>query len=184
MASNEVRMRTLTEQEKEFEETRRCLFNSYHTYVQTHAGYLIAIVIGGITLVVSWKDFIVSGFWHWWLIGIYVALIILIVLGLGYMIMRTNYWTVHANIATNPSLDYVVSYYETLNSKNPKIYPESTPYLNMLQLTITHLIHNLKREMKRDKKVTLLRLALWLARSKDPDEIAIALQNKQKVSIK
>jgi hypothetical protein len=32
--------------ETDFEEPRRSLLNSYHSYVQTHAGYIIALTIG------------------------------------------------------------------------------------------------------------------------------------------
>jgi hypothetical protein len=166
----------LTEQEAEFEETRRCLFNSYHTYIQTHAGYLIAIVIGGITLVVSWKDFIVSGYWHWWLIGIFVLLVILAGLGFLLMIIRTYYWTKYANLAMIMDKDAVAYYYKTLNLKNPTVYPKNSPHINMLHLTITHRLH----ELKKKNNWSPLRGVLWLSGNKDPDEIAIALQNKQK----
>jgi hypothetical protein len=31
---------------KDFEESRRCLLNSYHSYVQTHAGHIVGLILG------------------------------------------------------------------------------------------------------------------------------------------
>lgn len=47
----------------EFDETRRCLVNSYHSYAETHADYMIAIIIGFLTLVSSFRSFFDSGQW-------------------------------------------------------------------------------------------------------------------------
>lgn len=47
--------------ENDFEESRRCLFTSYHSYVQTHAGYIIALTMGFFTVISAFDKFLSNG---------------------------------------------------------------------------------------------------------------------------
>jgi hypothetical protein len=48
--------------ETDFEETRRCLLTSYYSYVQTHAGYIIALIIGFVAIIATFESSIIATF--------------------------------------------------------------------------------------------------------------------------
>ena len=78
--------------ETDFEETRRCLFNSYHSYVQNHVGYLIVIGVGFLSLVST----------NQYLFKINYGNIVIILAAFIFGIvdfLRIEYWTWYANVA-------------------------------------------------------------------------------------
>jgi hypothetical protein len=122
--------------EKAFEETRRCLLNSYHSYVQTHAAYMIALVIGLLTLISSFAAFFKS--FYWIIAFLYLVAGIL----LAYVILRTTYWTYYASKAITLTLDDAIMLFNKHNkhryeSKKP-YYPKTKnpPYTAILQIAI------------------------------------------------
>ncbi len=82
--------------DEQFEKTRKCLLNQYHSNALTHSGYIIAIVIGTLTLISRWDAFFPNqnnlnlpayfGIVFYALIDIIVALSF-------YVVKRLLYWT-------------------------------------------------------------------------------------------
>jgi hypothetical protein len=115
--------------ENELEDSRKTLLNSYHSYVQTHAGYIIAISLGFFGFMSSIDIFLK----RYELTLLFVILIGgLVILG-GYMILRIVYWTSYANYATNLRLKEVVAWFNIYNSKAEHPFPEKAPTIAILQ---------------------------------------------------
>ncbi|MGA2768373.1 MAG: hypothetical protein ABSF24_08685 [Candidatus Bathyarchaeia archaeon] len=120
---------------KEFEETRRCLLISYHSYVQNHAGYLIAIMIGSVVLISSWNNFFMN-------ISSEVIFSLLLIVPIGcvfvYMVWRTFYWTSYATGAIHMSLEDAIPLFNEANSKSkvPYLEEDPAPYTAILQMAI------------------------------------------------
>lgn len=101
----------------ELEDARKFLLKSYHSYVQTHAGYIIAIMLGFFALISGFDTFskIYGG-----TIFFIILMIALVKLG-AFMILRITYWTCYTNYATNLTLKDVIYFFNEFNS--PKKYP-------------------------------------------------------------
>jgi hypothetical protein len=130
--------------EKEFEETRRCLLNSYHSYVQTHAGYIIALVIGLFSLISRFDAFIKSDGWT----VAFVVLVIATILVALYMVCRIFYWTSYATHALFMPIDEAIRLFKEHNRKpdvkTPYLEESPAPYTAILQMAISE-----KRTKKR-----------------------------------
>jgi len=141
--------------EKEFEEARRCLFNSYNSYVQTHAGYMIAITIGFLTLISNFDSFFKSGPVYTLIFSTSVSLIftlgfvtflilvILIMLTSLFMILRIIYWTTYADSAMHLTLDIVIQTFNKYNSAN-RDYLTRAPNMAILHMAVTNRFKNAK----------------------------------------
>jgi hypothetical protein len=105
----------------EFEETRRCLLNIAHSKNQTHAGYLIAIVIGALTLISRWNIFFsppqttVSSYTT----IIFFSLVSAIIAVTAYLIQRTFFWTTYGTSVLNLSSSEADKLFEKYKA-NPK----------------------------------------------------------------
>ncbi len=124
---------------KELEETRRCLLNMYHSSIQTHAGYLIAIIIGSLTLFSRWQDFFncIAPWYSEWVF--LVLLYLLIVIGF-WTIMRISYWNSYSNYALGIIPKTVVKKFNEYNKykyeETGECYFEKPPRTTMLQWAI------------------------------------------------
>ena len=98
--------------EKEFEETRRLLLKLYHSNIQTHAGYIIALIIGLFTVVSAFKTFFD---FHQWGIGVLGFIIVLIILSIGFMGLRIIYWTIWTNVAITVPFVSSLKYFNNVN---------------------------------------------------------------------
>jgi len=116
--------------EIDFEDSRRCLLNSYHSYVQTHAGYIIALIIGFIAIVVTFESFIKSS-------GTiaFVLLIIAIVGTSAFFALRIFYWTLLANVAIRIPIDVALGYFNDYNAEK-KRYSCKAPNTAIIQIAI------------------------------------------------
>lgn len=98
------------------ESCRRSLLQYYSSQNVTHAGYLIALIIGGLTLVSRWDTF--KGNWLTW--DIFISLLS-IVAGVGfYFLGRTISWaTFEYEILNSPIV--TKTYAESQGFKNPTV---------------------------------------------------------------
>lgn len=121
---------------REFEEARRCLLNLYHSNIQNHAGYLIAIIIGSLTLISQWDSFFsspqkpvppITG-------NIFVGMIITIFIVSAYFIIRLKYWTSRADILSGIRMDEIEELLEEPNMKRKEPLPKDVPYTLKLML--------------------------------------------------
>lgn len=93
------------DQEREFEETRRCLLSSYNSSIQNHAGLLIAFTIGLFELLANWQNFLYSnGFWFYAAFATFWILLAVAVGGFMFTLLRIVYWTTFANFALSVSM--------------------------------------------------------------------------------
>ena len=76
--------------EEEFEKNRKILLQNCNSSIQTHAGYLLAVIIGSLTLVSQWKSFFNNGYMP--RIAFYVLLDLIFVVSF-YVVGRMLYWT-------------------------------------------------------------------------------------------
>jgi hypothetical protein len=119
-----------------FEETRRCLLNSYHSYVQSHAGYMIALIIGFIALFASvetfWKD----------IYGIIAFLVLVgfIVAGSIFDYLRIAYWSALVSNTIVVIREQAVQIFNETNPKSANPYFEEAPYTAILQNAVIHLL--------------------------------------------
>ena len=79
--------------ENKIDEDRRTLLKIYHSQVQTHAGYLIAVIIGFLTLVSRWSDFLK----YQNTTIIFYGLLSVIMAVSFFIIARISYWTMYGN---------------------------------------------------------------------------------------
>jgi hypothetical protein len=108
---------------EDFEETRRCLLNSYHSYVQTHAGYIIALIIG-LSAIISTFDFFIKtlGGTLGFIFLVFIAIPILTII----MFLRITFWTIFANYAISMPMDKIVANFNEYHIK----YLENAPAPN------------------------------------------------------
>ncbi len=153
----------------QFEESRRCLLTAYHTYVQNHAGILIALFIGltallsysdsfskiqGLLSVCGYKIITYSTLAFWLsLIGICSAIF--------YDVLRIGYWSLNANEAILMSPDYA---YELFNREDVKLKPSypanrPAPETAILQIAIYNELWLLTKKTEIPR---LRRLLVWL----------------------
>lgn len=124
--------------EIDFEETRRCLLNSYHSDVQNHVGYLIVIVVGLLGLGSSYESLfkIISNY-----IFIFVGLLIL---GVLYDFLRIKYWTSYANVAIILPKNGAIKFFNDnpAERKYPYLKEAPAPYTAVLQIAIYSYLRN------------------------------------------
>jgi len=98
----------------DFEKDRHCLLEIYHSKIQTHAGYIIAIAIGSFALLSSQK----------YLFPVIVVDVILsLLLGLvAYQFFRINYWTKLSNYVIKAQLTETETFYSNYCSQIEKKY--------------------------------------------------------------
>ncbi len=77
----------------DFESARRCLLKLTHSYVQTHAGYAIALSVGLAALFSNYQSFYELN-----LTSLFLIVLLVVIGALLYMIKRIVYWTLYANI--------------------------------------------------------------------------------------
>jgi hypothetical protein len=140
---------------REFEETRRCLLNSYNSNIQTHAGYIIVIIIGLLGLISSSRALISA-------VGVIITLILFVIFIAPlsiYMICRIFFWTYYANSAIALTLDDAIELYKNhyqkvdLKMKEPSI-------MAILNVAIWQ---KLVDDDKIKRRQVFLKLARWLA---------------------
>jgi hypothetical protein len=105
--------------EREFEETRQCLLNIAHSKNQTHAGYLIAIIIGTLTLVSRWDTFFdlsqkstfsITTFLFFGIISASASVTF-------YLVKRSCYWTSYGSSVMNMTIIGAQNFFEKYRSK-------------------------------------------------------------------
>lgn len=132
-----------------FEESRRCLLTAYHSYVQNHAGYLIAIVIGLIALLSTVNSFIsIFG-------STVFGISTLFILGLIFFdLLRMGYWSAYASTTILISTNYAIDTFNKINAKKISYTVEyPAPETAILQWAI----HRTLLISTQDKKQSFLR---------------------------
>ena len=120
--------------EPDFEDTRRCLLNSYHSYVQTHGGYIIALLIGLFAVIATFHDFLVNGFWGSFA---FIFLILAILVATTLMAVRVIYWTFYTNIVLTIPIGEAIRLFNDYNKLNTtRSYKEKAPNTAIIQLAI------------------------------------------------
>jgi len=127
----------------DFEDSRRCLMNSYHSYVQTHAGYIIALTIGLFTIISASETFLKYGFWQVQAFAFY-SLIAGILFGIVVMFLRIVYWTLWANVAITIPISKALEYFNNSN----KIYSTKAANTAIIQSAIREQILQTIEEKK------------------------------------
>ena len=142
--------------ETDFEDTRRCLLNSYHSYVQTHAGYLIALIIGFLAIIATFESFFKT------LVGIgFFIFLILALFGTSvFMALRIVYWTYYANVTLTITFGHTIQLFNDYNSSIDLPYKEKAPNTAIIQLAIFQGISKAKKEKK-----SLSCLQIWAVRA-------------------
>jgi hypothetical protein len=107
--------------EQDFEETRRCLLTSYHSYVQIHSGYVITLIIGLATFIPT--VIFTFGTLFKSLVGIFafgflIAGIVIMFAFMVYMVLRIFYWTIYANVALSLPIDKALENFNDFINKN------------------------------------------------------------------
>jgi hypothetical protein len=119
MTSDELDKRAL-----ELEGMRKTLLKMYHSNIQTHAGYLIAIIIGSLTLFSRLDTFFGNSLF----IGsgwAFLVLLWLILMAGIWAILRIVYWTSYANVALTISVDDMKIGF---NNKNARLVSTGSGY--------------------------------------------------------
>ena len=118
---------------KSLEDARKLLLDSFHSYVQTHAGYIIAIMLGFFAVMSSLDTF----FQNLFLIIVFGLLMVGLV-GLGiYMILRITYWTSMANYTICITVKYAIQYFNEFNSTAKHYFWDEAPPIAILQNAIS-----------------------------------------------
>jgi hypothetical protein len=102
--------------DNDFEETRRCLLSSYQSNIQTHAGYIISLLIGltvFIATIISTYNTIVKSIGGNIIFSILIIGIVLFIIGLYYMSLRIVFWTRWASVAITIPKDKALDYFNT-----------------------------------------------------------------------
>ena len=155
--------------ETDFEETRRCLLDSYHSYVQNHVGYIVALVIGLVTII-STIIFTFNALLQT-IIGTSAFLILLIGIGImlfltPYNALRIAYWSFFTSIALTIPISLAARLfndYNRLNQPFPNREGERAPNTAIIQYAIIQAI----LEGKENNRLSpIQRLAIWSARVK------------------
>jgi hypothetical protein len=135
----------------EFEENRRCLLNIAHSKNQTHAGYLIAIVIGALTLISRWDIFFnlpqkpVSPS----ITIIFFIMISAIIAITIYLVERTFYWTSYGTAVLNlPTSEVETLFKRYISDKEHKDSQELVPYGCKLNDAVAQHLKELKPKEK------------------------------------
>ena len=116
-------------EETDFEETRRCLLNSYHNYFQNHVYYMIAIMIGFVGLFAS-NEFLFKIIYG--TIFIFIAALVLV----SYDFLRIKYWTYYASIAMILTKNQAIKLFNDYKSKMKCFCLKDVPASSTCILTI------------------------------------------------
>ena len=141
----------------DFEESRRCLLNNYHSYVQTHAGYLIALILGLFAVIATFKDFLAAGLTGQIAI---LGLIGSIVIASAFMGLRIIYWSSWASGAITITEDNAIRYFNDEN-KIEKTYLTKAPNTHIIQCGIKYAI---KQNIAKNEISFIRKLAIKTAR--------------------
>ena len=97
-----------------FEETRRCLLRMYHSNIQTHAGYLLAIIVASVTLIVNWENFFpsIEKTLLFWTQFVFYGLVISIIGFTFYVLQRMLYWNAFNNVVLTLTIPETINYLE------------------------------------------------------------------------
>jgi len=153
-AEEEIWIATEEIDEKEFEETRRCLLNTYHSYVQNHVGYMIAIVIGFVGLVLSSENFFKNIHSNY----IFMIPIVIIFVGIAfYDFLRINYWTYYVSVAISIPKNLAIDFFNQ-KCAYPKKAP--APYTAILQIAIKVALRINAKDRKKWFDRNLMKLVL------------------------
>ncbi len=136
---------------EDFEESRRTLLNTYHAAVQNHVGYLIALIIGFITVPFYAEPFLSS-----YTIAIYLGIIFLMFLDL----LRIFYWSNFLSLAITTSKKRALDHFNKVNLEIGVPYPKSNvaPSTAILQYSIKESLLEAIAQDKSRKR----RLAIWV----------------------
>jgi hypothetical protein len=139
----------------EFEETRRCLLNIAHSKNQTHAGYLIAVVIGALTLISRWDIFLNPTQKLLVLTTIiFFILVSTMTAGTAYLIQRTFYWTTYGTSVLNMSssdAEELFKRYKT-DPKHKSLQEHKSPLSCILNGAVAQHIEDMR--MKKNEGLT------------------------------
>ena len=115
--------------ESEFDESRRCLLNTYNSYIQTHAGYMIALIIGFLALLSSFRSFIDGG-----LVAVIFFVILLagVLKAFSYILLRITFWSSFANDAISLSQGEVIRSFIDANPKKEEQFFKEAPCTGIL----------------------------------------------------
>jgi hypothetical protein len=141
----------------QLEETRRSLLKNYHSNIQTHAGYLIALIVGALAVFSRLDiffgngEFVVHAGW------IFLFLVGVMIITGTWTILRIIYWTSYVNYCILFTKKQVLEYFNKKNRKhqaymtNEKGFPPSTA---VIQWSIDQ-IHDEAR-LPTDKQIAMI----------------------------
>ena len=130
----------------DFEETRRCLLNTYNSNVQNHAAYIISLIIGASVIISSFDAFlkIEYGFIP------FISLIVLILIVSIFMTRRIKYWTNYVSIAIFLPENYAIKLFEEYppEKKFPYSIEAPAPNTAILEIAISRYLWHLANDKK------------------------------------
>ena len=133
-----------------FEKTREYILKIYHSDIQTHAGYLIAIVIGVLALISRWDVFFNNSLTK----IIFFIILAVISAFAAYAFKRMFYWIAHSNVIIGANTESIESWFdEALESKPLLKDRKSNPYTLMFQVATFYHLCKLKSEGKATRQV-------------------------------
>lgn len=145
----------------ELEETRRCLFNMANSRSQTHAGYLIAIVIGSSILISRWDIFFsipqkpVSSFTT----SAFFILIGIIAFVTAYLTKRMFYWNTYASTVINLStveIEKLFGEYEKGNKEDKEENNRFQYYMRPNCYILNGAVGQHIEKLRKDEKTVLI----------------------------
>ena len=116
----------------QIQEARELLVSTYHSYVQTNAGYMIAVIIGFFALLSSFEKFFVI----WYGIVVFGVLVILDIVVAIYVFLRILYWSCHVNYAIFMTEKDIRKNFQIYNSSILSPYEDKAPNTAVLSLAI------------------------------------------------
>ena len=150
------------EGEDGLEETRRCLLNMYHSNIQTHAGYLIGIIIGSLALFSRMDTFFgtlaVFVYSDWF----FLFLLWLIIIAFIWNVLRIVYWTSYVNNAITLSAKEAAEKFNRHNVKRKEkgesyyVKTNKPPLTIMFQRGIEKWHEETRAQLGLHKKIALI----------------------------
>ncbi len=145
----------------EFEAARRCMIRLYHTYNQTHAGYLIAIGVGALALFSNIEA--LFKFFSWIGIGLIFGFLICLFALTG---LRVIYWSTVASLCTGITSNTACFYFNLINQsyfdRQEPYYADEAPYTRVIEESSCQVFFDIWHK----QKLTLRGLALLISRQK------------------
>jgi hypothetical protein len=137
---------------EEFEKNRRILLQNYNSNIQTHAGYLIAIIIGSLTVISQSETFLNNGLPS--RLAFYVLLDLIFILSF-YVVGRMLYWT----FLSSGVIDMVYSKFTSYREDHEYYYIENGSHIRNVSDRRQHsklrLIQDLAiEEIKKEKNAS------------------------------